>query len=95
MAAEATDFKYDPSMKEKAAKGMKGVEAYFETQIHGKLSWKDVDHIVLNWGVFKNKDGKLLPNTSREHANAMLLDLLKFATKHQYDFRVQLGQEFS
>lgn len=94
MAAEATGFRYDPAMKKEAKAGMKGLGAYFETQIHGKLSWKDVDRIVLNWGVFKNRDGKLLPNTSKAHAKAMLSQLRRFASKHKYDFRVQLGQEF-
>lgn len=92
MVAEATNFRFDPNMRRSAERGMQGFDAYFETQIHGNLSWADIDRIVLNWGVFKNQQGTNLP-TSKAHSQALKVKLEQFASENGYDFTVQMGQE--
>jgi hypothetical protein len=93
MSAEATHFEFDRPMAEKSEAGITKIGTYFETQIHGTLSWSDVSHVVLNWGVFTDKDGKPLPKTSKRDAENLKEKLEAFAATKRYDFLVRLGQE--
>src|SRR5262249_45379141 len=50
--AKATDFRFDAELRQRIDSGEFDPWVYFESQIHGDLTWQDVDHIVVNWGDF-------------------------------------------
>ncbi|MET8577241.1 hypothetical protein ABZW39_20860, partial [Streptomyces sp. NPDC005012] len=89
--AEATGFRYDPEMRRDVAElGYAAVGRYFETQIHGELSWADVDRIVLNWG---DLFGSAQRFTTRAQAESMAAYLRDFAARRKLGLTVELGRE--
>lgn len=89
--AEATRFRYDPEMNRDVAQlGYAAVGRYFESQIHGELSWTDVDRIVLNWG---DLFGSAQRFTTRAEAESMTVFLRDFAGGQSLGFSVELGRE--
>ncbi len=89
--AEATRFRYDPEMRRDVAElGYAAVGRYFETQIHGELSWTDVDRIVLNWG---DLFGSAQRFTTRAQAESMAAYLRDFAARRNLGLTVELGRE--
>ncbi|MCP3770681.1 hypothetical protein NLY10_29065 [Streptomyces sp. MAR25Y5] len=89
--AEATRFRYDPEMRRDVAElGHAAVDRYFETQIHGELSWTDVDRIVLNWG---DLFGSAQRFTTRAEAESMVAYLCDFAARRNLGLTVEPGRE--
>jgi hypothetical protein len=92
-AAEATGFKHDKPLRDKVREDGANLWAYIEAQIHGDLSWHDVDEIVLNYGTFGKKDGDVV--VTREMAVADSEKLTKFAKEKSYGFTVRVGRQHS
>ena len=90
-AAEATDFKFDAELKSKVAKDGADLKAYVEAQIHGDLTWHDVDEVVLNYGTFPGKESPVV--VTREQAQQEMGSLEQFAKEKGYGFTVRLGRE--
>ncbi|MGW0607416.1 hypothetical protein ACWD3O_26280, partial [Streptomyces sp. NPDC002640] len=89
--AEATRFRYDPEMRRDVAElGYAAVGRYFETQIHGELTWTDVDRIVLNWG---DLFGSAQRFTTRAQAESMAAYLRDVAARRNLGLTVELGRE--
>ncbi|MEU4745058.1 hypothetical protein AB0G02_32000 [Actinosynnema sp. NPDC023658] len=92
-AAEATSFKRDPELGAKVEKqGGVDVYNYIEAQIHGDLSWRDVDVIVLNYGKYGGISGAIevtLADAKRDAAK-----LTRFAEENGYGFTVHIGREY-
>lgn len=90
-AAEATDFALDPGYESKVDDDGADLKAYVEAQIHGDLTWDDLDDVVLNYGVFPSKDALLV--VTRAQAEAEMATLQAFAEERGYGFTVRLGRE--
>ncbi|MGW0574686.1 WXG100-like domain-containing protein [Streptomyces sp. NPDC002920] len=89
--AEATGFRYDPGLgREVRELGHAAVGRYFETQIHGDLTWADVERIVLNWGDLYASNQRF---TTRAEAESMAAFLRAFTTGRGLDLPVELGRE--
>ncbi|MFI8462095.1 hypothetical protein ACIGG8_42695, partial [Kitasatospora sp. NPDC085464] len=89
---EATGFRYDPTFGERMlTKGM-DTNSYFETQIHGPLSWGDLRHVVISHredaGTPPSRRDAHLP--TRERAEEIAGKLRAFATKNGHAFTVEL-----
>ena len=82
--ADATDGRYEDAKwwADITTKGS-GVDSYFETQIHGPLTWSDVDRVVVNWGYYAKtspgKDPQVIENSSQEDAEELVKQLREFA----------------
>ncbi|MCK8678311.1 hypothetical protein [Streptomyces lichenis] len=89
--AEATGFRHDPELRREIAEsGYAAVGRYFETQIHGGLSWQDLDRVVLNWGELHGSARRF---TTRAEAEGMAAYLRAFAEESGLGFTVELGRE--
>lgn len=98
--AKATDFRFDAELRQRIDSGEFDPWGYFESQIHGDLTWQDVDHIVVNWGdFFKLDPDRQGPPMTREDAEQLVSDLREFAASMAMDtaghpsFTVLLGRE--
>jgi hypothetical protein len=77
-AAEATG-KDAEFLKGVKAKGGVSTDAYVETQIHGELSWEDVDHIVIG--------------AQETNAEGLVAEFRRFARAKGYTFTVTLRED--
>ncbi|MFI5635673.1 toxin glutamine deamidase domain-containing protein [Streptomyces sp. NPDC051664] len=86
--AEATDFEYDPALRFQIGRDARLVgdriissfgDPYFETQIHGDVSWSDVEHIVLR------HDDRNYMTTMRDRDK-----LLKFSVDHGLTYSLEV-----
>jgi hypothetical protein len=85
--AEATKFAYDPQFRSSLVEGRFPADAsdealsraYFETQIHGNVSWEDVERVVL---LHDNSDYEM----SVRHQG----EIQRFAVEHKLSFKVDL-----
>lgn len=80
--AEATQFAFDPGMRTMAESGNLGEldgydDEYFEAQIHGDISWADIDYIAI-----RTFDELEAADTARR--------LERFASDNGYQFRVRI-----
>lgn len=78
--AETTGFAHDPALRQQLQRGAIAsgdtATGYFEAQIHGDLSWADVNRIVLN--------------EDDPHAQEHATRLTQFAQTHGFDFDVRI-----
>ncbi|MGW4995863.1 hypothetical protein ACWEQ3_51470 [Streptomyces mirabilis] len=79
--AEATDFAYDPEMYALLSHGVYKPSTYFEAQIHGDLSWSDLEQIILPFW-----------HESRAQAETDAARLLAFGQRFNPQLRVVLSQ---
>ncbi|MEB3960114.1 hypothetical protein OKJ48_07610 [Streptomyces kunmingensis] len=77
--AEATGFVHDPELREQLSAGMFDQRGYFEAQIHGDLSWSDVEEIVLR-------------HSGEDEAVQLGRRLTEFAEAGAHTFRVRLSR---
>ena len=92
-AAEATGFKRDPALGAKfEEQGGLDVHNYIEAQIHGDLSWHDVDVIVLNHGKYGGISGTIEVTLADVKEDAA--KLMRFAEKNGYGFTVEIGRKY-
>jgi Protein of unknown function (DUF3626) len=90
-AAEATDFAFDQKLKPQVAKDGADLKAYIEAQIHGDLTWHDVDEVVLNYGTFPGKESPVV--VTKKQAQQEMAALKRFSKEKGYRFTVRLGRE--
>jgi hypothetical protein len=78
--AETTGFAHDPVLRDQLRRGAGAsgdtTSGYFEAQIHGDLSWADVDHVVLD--------------EDDPHAQEHATRLTQFAQTHGFDYDVRV-----
>ncbi|MDQ2588397.1 hypothetical protein CKY47_31440 [Saccharothrix yanglingensis] len=91
-AAEATGFKRDRELAEKIEETGGNLSAYIETQIHGDLSWKDVDKVVLNYGTYGGIKGNMV--ITYEDVEKDAEKLRRFAKANGYGFTVEMGRKY-
>ncbi|MGW4115332.1 hypothetical protein ACWEFJ_31030 [Actinosynnema sp. NPDC004786] len=91
-AAEATGFEFDEEQAAKVERDGANLSAYVEAQIHGDLSWRDVDKVVLNYGVFGGIKGDVV--VTYEDVERDAEKLRAFAKKAGYDFTVEIGRKY-
>ncbi len=85
LLAEATDYRYDPSLKDAPGPSTHG---FLEAQIHGPLDLSHAKKVVINWGAFGLSDNDQ-PNLTRAEAEQLRDDLR--AVRPGLD--VELGKE--
>ncbi|MEV8441617.1 hypothetical protein AB0425_29905 [Actinosynnema sp. NPDC051121] len=92
-AGEATGFERDPELGAKVGEqGGVDVSNYIEAQIHGDLSWHDVDEIVLNYGKYGGISGTIVVTLADAKKDAA--KLMRFAEDNGYGFTVRIGREY-
>jgi hypothetical protein len=78
--AEATQFTYDPDYrKRRDTAGFETLGGYFEAQIHGDLSWSDLERVVLIYETFE-----------KEKFEEIKTRLEEFAAAQGYGFQVEM-----
>ncbi|MEV7601201.1 TcdA/TcdB catalytic glycosyltransferase domain-containing protein [Kitasatospora sp. NPDC089797] len=90
---EATDFRYDPEFGAQMRSEGMTTQSYFETQIHGPLTWSDLDHVVISHepdSVTTPQGDDPLP--TRQQAEEFRDRLQAFGQEHGLTFRVELRQ---
>ncbi|MFD8757031.1 protein-glutamine glutaminase family protein [Kitasatospora sp. NPDC059577] len=94
---EATGFRHDPDFGERMLTEGMDTNSYFETQIHGPLSWGDLRHIVISHqapapeqpaGARPPRRDDSLPTPER--AEKIAAKLRTFAGKNGHTFTVEL-----
>ncbi|AUI60345.1 hypothetical protein B1H26_24155 [Amycolatopsis sp. BJA-103] len=85
LLAEATDYRYDPSLKDAPGPSTHG---FLEAQIHGPLDLSHAKKVVINWGAFGLSDNDQ-PNLTKAEAEQLRDDLR--AVRPGLD--VELGKE--
>ncbi|WP_320773325.1 hypothetical protein [Streptomyces sp. CRN 30] len=89
--AEATRFRHDPEMRRDVSElGYAAEGRYFESQIHGDLTWTDADRIVLNWG---DLFGSVHRSTTRAQAESMAAYLRDFVAREGLGLTIEMGRE--
>src|SRR5262249_34686646 len=78
--AEATGFAHDADIWNLVNQRYFPLNSYYEAQIHGDLSWRDLETVVLTHE--PHQDTTALKNVKRQ--------LKRFARHNGYDFRVQI-----
>ncbi|RKE02984.1 hypothetical protein BX266_7589 [Streptomyces sp. TLI_171] len=77
--AEATSFAYDLDLKEHISAGSYRPSTYFEAQIHGDLSWGDVDRVVIpyweEWKSDAERDREKILSYTQRNGYALRVDL--------------------
>lgn len=90
-AAEGTGFKRDGKLVDEIERTGANLNGYIEAQIHGDLSWKDVDKVVLNYGIYGGIKGDVV--VTHDDAVNDAKKLARFARDNGYDFTVEIGRK--
>lgn len=88
-AAEATGQDKEWLAKEQK-RGADFGGPYFETQIHGNLTWDDVEEIVIGFGRYADNQGRVIEDTTVDDAKKMAEHLHNFAMDKKLTFRVRV-----
>ncbi|MCX4596500.1 hypothetical protein OG819_44705 [Streptomyces sp. NBC_01549] len=78
--AEATEFSFDPELRDIIASGA-GTQEYFEAQIHGDLSWSDVQRILIRypqgWRTAAENDRDRILQHARQYNEELLVNIIE------------------
>ncbi|MFI8461152.1 hypothetical protein, partial [Kitasatospora sp. NPDC085464] len=86
---EATAFAHDPALRREIQERAVHTNSYFETQIHGPLSWADLERVVISHEP-AGTEGTVGGPPTLERAEEIRRRLEGFARDNDHTFRVEL-----